>query len=230
MKARIAKGSNKVENLSFEHPAVKDSGDTYEGLNGVFLKDFRQEVGLTLLGGGEVTEVELALIVINDDGAFEIRFYSVEDGEATEVNEAIPLDALEDENVFAGFTISDEAFFDYFEGQDVVVIAGGESCIVHGVKAPLRGLFLRGDCDEDGDVDPLFDTLFLLTYGFADGPAPDCLDTLDVDGDDVAQPLFDALYMLEWGFVNGPPPPEPLESCGADFAILIAVAAKEESS
>ena len=78
-------------------------------------------------------------------------------------------------------------------------------------------LFIRGDADGDGRVQGLFDGIFLLKYGFLEGPAPGCFDAADVDGNNALHSLIDPLYLLKWAFTNGPAPPDPGPTdCGPD--------------
>ncbi len=80
----------------------------------------------------------------------------------------------------------------------------------------LGAIFRRGDADGSDTVSPLLDALFLLTYGFLDGPVPPCLDAADIDDSGALSPLLDALYLLQWAFVEGPAPPAPGGGCGPD--------------
>ncbi len=77
--------------------------------------------------------------------------------------------------------------------------------------------FRRGDADGDGGFSALLDALFLLGYGFLDGPAPPCLDAADGDDDGVVNGLLDAIRVLNYGFLDGPAPPDPgPDACGGD--------------
>lgn len=81
----------------------------------------------------------------------------------------------------------------------------------------LAPKFLRGDVNGNGDVSALADALYFLTWAFAAGPAPPCLDAADADGDNDASALVDALFLLAWQFALGPQPPAPgTKACGAD--------------
>ncbi len=76
--------------------------------------------------------------------------------------------------------------------------------------------FIRGDCDGDDILNTLTDTLFLLAFGFLQGPQPLCLDAADVDNDGVVNALVDGLALLTFGFLMGDPPPAPFPDCGHD--------------
>ena len=69
--------------------------------------------------------------------------------------------------------------------------------------------FRRGDADGNGVVFAILDALFLLEFGFTNGPSPPCDRAADADGNGVVFPILDALFLLEFGFTNGPPPPDP---------------------
>ena len=93
-----------------------------------------------------------------------------------------------------------------------------EWCLLTRLAPPDGGNeFLRGDADGSGTVFCLIDALFLLEWGFQNGPAPECLDAADIDDNGTVFPLVDALACLQWQFTGGPPPPSPGPSdCGAD--------------
>lgn len=77
--------------------------------------------------------------------------------------------------------------------------------------------FHRGDADGDGVVVALLDAMFLLVYGFLDGPAPPCADAADADDDGAVDPLVDAVFTLEYAFAGGLTPPYPGPTgCGVD--------------
>ena len=76
--------------------------------------------------------------------------------------------------------------------------------------------FIRGDVDYDGVFNALADGLYLLNYGFTNGPAPPCLDAADANDSGDLNTLTDALLLLEHGFLGGPPPPPPYPTAGTD--------------
>lgn len=79
-------------------------------------------------------------------------------------------------------------------------------------------LFLRGDCDGNGEVFALIDAIFVLEWGFLGGENPPCLDAADVDDSGTVVPLLDALYLLQWAYINGDAPPAPgADRCGPDL-------------
>jgi hypothetical protein len=76
--------------------------------------------------------------------------------------------------------------------------------------------FTRGDANADGETD-LSDAVFVLSYLFNGGPAPDCLDAADSnDSGDAAPDLSDPIYLLSFLFLGGPEPPAPFDECGSD--------------
>ncbi|MCI0652650.1 MAG: hypothetical protein L0Z55_12295 [Planctomycetes bacterium] len=80
--------------------------------------------------------------------------------------------------------------------------------------------FLRGDANGDGSVNGLTDAIFLLTWKYATGGTPPCLDEADVDDNRVAGTMADALFLLDYTFLDGlaPPAPGPFD-CGPDATV-----------
>jgi hypothetical protein len=72
--------------------------------------------------------------------------------------------------------------------------------------------FVRGNVDGKGGID-ISDPIFLLTYLFIGGKAPDCLDAGDAN-DDGSLDLTDAVSSLTFQFLGGPAPKRPYPSCG----------------
>lgn len=86
--------------------------------------------------------------------------------------------------------------------------------LLTGALPSTASAFIRGDADNDGNVNALVDSLFILGWGFAMGAEPPCLDAADVDDDGNTNALIDGLALLNYGFVPGSPPPAapfPLE-------------------
>ena len=77
--------------------------------------------------------------------------------------------------------------------------------------------FSRGDVNSDGGVN-IADPIFLLSYMFANGPAPSCMDAADVNDDGTIN-ISDAVFGLSFlkpgpgGFTL---PPPPYQFCGVD--------------
>ncbi len=61
-----------------------------------------------------------------------------------------------------------------------------------------------GDFNLDGAVDG-GDVVFLISYLYASGPAPDPLELGDVNCDDSVD-LGDVIFLINYIFRNGPPP------------------------
>jgi hypothetical protein len=78
----------------------------------------------------------------------------------------------------------------------------------------LRGGFRRGDTNADGAID-ISDGITLLTYLFADAPAPPCEDSGDAN-DDGRIDLADAVKVLGHLFRGEGALPAPFAVCGAD--------------
>jgi hypothetical protein len=74
--------------------------------------------------------------------------------------------------------------------------------------------FVRGDSNNDGSTD-ISDSMYLLSYLFGAGNAPDCLEACDIN-DDGTQDISDAIFMLSFLFSGGPAPPAPFPSCAPD--------------
>lgn len=84
-------------------------------------------------------------------------------------------------------------------------------------RVPEGELFKRGDVDGNGSVIGLVDGIYLLAFGFSDGPSPPCFDAADVDDNGTAIALIDGIYLLTWAFSDGPSPPAPGPTvCGPD--------------
>jgi len=64
--------------------------------------------------------------------------------------------------------------------------------------------FARGDCNGDGVVN-IADVVYLVTYLFAGGPAPEPLEEGDATCDGVVN-IADAVYLVTYLFLGGPPP------------------------
>ncbi len=75
-------------------------------------------------------------------------------------------------------------------------------------------LFVRGDTNCDGKID-IADAIFALSYLFAAGPSPCCLDAADAN-DDGAVNIADGIFILQNIFADGPEIPPPNPDCGGD--------------
>ncbi len=76
--------------------------------------------------------------------------------------------------------------------------------------------FARGDANGDGSVTPLADAIYLLDYLFNNGPAPLCLETIDLDGDGQLGGIAEPIYLLNYQFSGGPAPASPFPGCDLD--------------
>jgi hypothetical protein len=59
------------------------------------------------------------------------------------------------------------------------------------------------------------DAIVLLTYLFARGEAPPCLDAADAD-DDGGHTIGDGIHLLQYLSAGGPDLPPPSRGCGID--------------
>ena len=91
-----------------------------------------------------------------------------------------------------------------------------EWCVVfYGEPAATADeLFVRGDVDGSGAVFAIIDAVYLLEFGFVDGPAPPCDTAADVDADGAILPILDAVYLLSFAFQGAEAIPNPYPECG----------------
>ena len=88
--------------------------------------------------------------------------------------------------------------------------------VENGAITVFDPLFVRGDADNDGAFFGILDALYLLEWGFVDGPAPECRDAADADDDGVLFPIVDAIAILEAAFFGATLPTPGLVACGPD--------------
>jgi hypothetical protein len=82
------------------------------------------------------------------------------------------------------------------------------------VGADLSPAFRRGDTNADSALD-IADAIFTLSYLFASGTAPTCLDAAD-SNDDGEINVADAIFVLQYLFAGGLAIPPPYPECGID--------------
>jgi hypothetical protein len=83
------------------------------------------------------------------------------------------------------------------------------------VERPSRSSFRRGDSNSNGSVD-MADAVFALSWLFAGGRTPGCLDAADAN-DDGTVDIGDPISVLNWLFLGGPTPRRPGPfACGED--------------
>jgi hypothetical protein len=80
------------------------------------------------------------------------------------------------------------------------------------LQEPLPTRFLRGDCNDNGEVD-ISDGRCILDWRFSGAPAPGCLAATDTGGDGRTD-IADAIYLFNALFLGGPPPTAPFPECG----------------
>ena len=74
--------------------------------------------------------------------------------------------------------------------------------------------FLRGDANASNAID-IADAIFTLSYLFAHGPVPSCLDAADAN-DSGGIDIADAITILSHLFAQAGPLPAPFGECGVD--------------
>jgi dienelactone hydrolase len=74
--------------------------------------------------------------------------------------------------------------------------------------------FIRSDSNADSTID-IADAIFTLSYLFAEGATPTCLDAADAN-DDGAVDIADAIAVLSHLFAGSGDLPEPFGECGVD--------------
>ncbi len=87
------------------------------------------------------------------------------------------------------------------------------SCTATGDVA-VEGVFVRGDSNNDMTIN-LADSIFILSYQFADGATPSCLDAADAN-DDGTVDISDGIWLTSYFFTDGPAPFTPFPSPGVD--------------
>lgn len=82
----------------------------------------------------------------------------------------------------------------------------------NGVPDECDPNFIRGECNEDGEVD-LSDAVCLLEWLFSGTPAPGCVAGTNANGDKDVD-IADASYLLNFLFAGTAPPTAPFPDCG----------------
>lgn len=90
-----------------------------------------------------------------------------------------------------------------------------ESASSQVVQVTVHRTFIRGDANSDG-LFGLGDGIFILSFLFAAGAAPSCMDAADVNDDGQPVNISDALYVFSNLFQGGAAPPPPFGGCGHD--------------
>ena len=80
--------------------------------------------------------------------------------------------------------------------------------------SPESVQFIRGDANRDTETS-IADAIFTLSYLFAEGVAPSCLDAADAN-DDGEVDITDAIAVLSHLFAGTGDLPEPFDACGVD--------------
>ena len=97
-------------------------------------------------------------------------------------------------------------------------VAGTAVILIHDSRPEPSGNaaspFVRGDANDDGEVD-IADPVFILNQLFLGGPPANCETATDAN-DDGLRDLSDAIYLLGHQFLGGSSPPAPFPACGLD--------------
>jgi hypothetical protein len=91
-------------------------------------------------------------------------------------------------------------------------LSGAAYVVFGGGGASSEPRFIRGDCNDDGNVD-LGDAVCVLNWLFRGGPTPDCIAATNTDGVGPVG-LTDPIYLLNHLFRGGPAPVAPYPGCG----------------
>lgn len=75
------------------------------------------------------------------------------------------------------------------------------------VTLKVGAVYIAGDANGDQMV-TVSDAVYLISYLFSEGPAPDPLEAGDVDCNGLVT-VSDAVYLIQYLFAQGPPPCEP---------------------
>ena len=95
-----------------------------------------------------------------------------------------------------------------FGGTDTVPTLIDATITLHAISQP----FIRGDCNDDGDV-TLLDAIEMLGEIFVDDPLGSCAAACDANADGEYS-IGDPLQVLEYLFVSGISPAAPFPDCG----------------
>ncbi len=90
----------------------------------------------------------------------------------------------------------------------------GATCDIGAYEYRPEVTFSRGDANADSAID-IADAVFTLSYLFASGAPPSCLDAADAN-DDGAVDIADAIAVLSYLFAGAGDLPEPFGECGID--------------
>lgn len=119
----------------------------------------------------------------------------------------------------AGFSVGDNVrVVGTYEPFCITICQQGDGCIFDEDVTPCGGLdpeFVRGDLNDDGNVD-IADPVALLAALFVAGTPPiPCQDSQD-GNDDGGIDISDAIFLLANLFAGGPSPSAPFPDCGTD--------------
>ena len=90
--------------------------------------------------------------------------------------------------------------------------SAGNYTTVCNLRVSFQRSFLRGDCNDDGNVN-LSDAICGLNWLFAAAPEPGCVAALNTNGDEDVD-IADTVSLLNFLFAGGPAPVAPFPDCG----------------
>ena len=133
------------------------------------------------------------------------------------------LGGIASRDVCCGFrgTVDELRVYNYVLSEDEIAELAG---------VPIGPSFVRGDTNDDGNVD-LADGVFVLNFLFTGGAMPSCMESANTNDDDTVD-LTDGVFVLNFLFTGGaePPPPSPSEGCGVESEDAESFGCEEFSS
>ena len=104
-----------------------------------------------------------------------------------------------------------QGWINYEDRRGVNATVGGPDTVTQ-MEVECGSQFVRGDCNDDGDVN-VADVSCALERLFAGGPMPGCLAVLNTNGDGSVD-ITDPVFLLNFLFVGGPSVVDPFPDCG----------------
>ena len=170
------------------------------------------DINLRINGGGGYVD---AWIDFNHDKSWQpgekICWWFLPDGSHT-ISFIVP-DTADTGETFARFRISSEGSLPPWGSADSGEVEDYKVIIYDGCTQCTEQEFIRGDANNDGQVDDA-DVTFIMNYALSGAPKPVCMDAADADDNGIVD-LSDATFILHY-LNGGPIIPEPFPDCGAD--------------
>lgn len=170
------------------------------------------DIILKVNGGGGFVD---AWIDFNHDMSWQpsekICWWFLTDGSHT-ISFIVPGTAVSGET-FARFRISSEGSLPPWGSADSGEVEDYKVTIYEGCTQCTEQEFIRGDANNDGQVDDA-DVTLIMEYALSGAPKPACMDAADADDNGIVD-LSDATSILHY-LNGGPIIPEPFPDCGTD--------------